>query len=71
MYIFVVGYSLGSFGSGYSGYGGYGGYRPFGFNQDREPNPLVRQAEVTTMCKFVLIVYRHISCWFIYCVCRI
>lgn len=45
----VTGYSLGSFGSSYNGYSGYGGYRPFGFNQDREPNPLVRQAEVTTM----------------------
>ena len=45
----VTGYSLGNFGSSYNGYGGYGGYRPFGFNQDREPNPLVRQAEVITM----------------------
>ena len=42
-----IGYSLNSFGSSYNGYGGYGGYRPFGFNQ--EPNPLVRQAEVTTI----------------------
>ena len=51
MYDYIIaGYSLGNFGSGYNGYGGYGGYRPFGafgFNQDREQNPLIRQAEVT------------------------
>lgn len=71
-YIIVTGYSLGSFGSGYNGYGGYGGYRPFGFNQDREPNPLVRQAEVTTVCMhFVLRIYTCILCVVYTVFCRL
>ncbi|XP_065903239.1 peroxisomal membrane protein PEX13-like [Dysidea avara] len=50
-----AGYSLGSVGSAYGGYGGYGGYRPlgtFGYNQDREPNAIVRQAEESTRSAF-------------------
>jgi len=62
----LVGYSLGSFGSAYGGYGGYRPYGTFGYNQDREPNAIVRQAEVITQLHVFVCKYGTYCCIIFY-----